>query len=143
MKYWSTSLLLLLSLNALADVIIYRWVGEDGVVHFSQNQPAKGNYTELVMANAQLSNLDRQAKPAQKQEKLTTAAKEKEADVSENLTLDISKKCEEAKKNLTTLTDFNRIRFVDADGNTQILNKEEQKEQITINQERVDLYCKS
>ncbi|MDO7086580.1 DUF4124 domain-containing protein [Pseudocolwellia sp. AS88] len=143
MKYWSTSLLLLLSLNALADVIIYRWVGEDGVVHFSQNQPAEGNYTELVMANAQLSNLDRQAKPAQKQEKLTTAAKEKEAGVSENLTLDISKKCEEAKKNLATLTDFNRIRFVDADGNTQILNEEEQKEQITINQERVDLYCKS
>ncbi|WP_441004309.1 DUF4124 domain-containing protein [Pseudocolwellia agarivorans] len=143
MKYWSTSLLLLLSLNAFADNIIYRWVGEDGVVHFSQNQPAVGNYTELVMANAQLSNLDKQAQSVQKQDKLTSASEAKKADVSENLTIDNSKKCEEAKKNLATLTNFNRIRFVDAEGNTQVLNEDEQKEQLTINQERVDLYCKS
>ena len=92
------------------------------------------------MANTHLSKIDKDKAPYQE---LSSLADKKEPGTSENLTMDITKKCEEAKKNLATLTDFNRIRFVNADGETQILNEEEQKEQLTINRERVDLFCKS
>ena len=47
MKYWSAGLLLAFSLSTFADGIIYRWVDESGLVHFTQHQPAVGDYTEL------------------------------------------------------------------------------------------------
>jgi len=140
MKYWSISLLFFLSVSTFADVVIYRWVDDNGVVHFSQNQPAVGNYTELVMANEQLSDVDKNT-PTTKQ--ATSVQTTNTSSVSENLTVDTEKQCEEAKKNLATLSEFNRVRFLNADGEAQLLNEEEQKEQVIINQKRVDLYCKS
>jgi len=143
MKVLLISLLLTLSFNALANVIIYRWVDENNVVHFSQNQPNAGDYTELTMNNTQLTHSKEKDKPSKNVNDSLVKLDPKEDGVSENLTNDTTERCNEAKKNLTTLTDFNRIRFVNSKGETQILNEAEQKEQITINKERVNLYCKS
>ncbi|WP_426360017.1 DUF4124 domain-containing protein [Pseudocolwellia sp. HL-MZ19] len=142
MKYWSAGLLLAFSLNTFADGIIYRWVDESGIVHFTQHQPAVGDYTELTMANTHLSNTDKKDNTPKETKSLVSQPDKKETEASENLTIDTAKKCEEAKKNLATLSDFNRIRFVNADGETQVLDKEAQKEQLVINQERVALFCK-
>lgn len=147
MKFLLTSLLFFLSSNALANNIIYRWVDENNVVHYSQNQPETGQYTELVMANTQLSNKNNSSS-VPKQSKTTAAVSTNNSDgISDNLTKDKSTtdytaKCTEAQKNLATLKDFDRIRFVDENGETQVLNKEQQEEQLTINQERVNIYCK-
>lgn len=143
MKVLLTSLLLTLSFNALANVIIYRWVDENNVVHFSQNQPSAGDYTELSMENTKLTNSGKNDKPSKNIDNSLVKLDPKEDGISENLTNDTTERCDEAKKNLATLTDFNRIRFVNSKGETQILNEAEQKEQITINKERVNLYCKS
>lgn len=140
MKYWLTGLLFTLSLNVLAnDVVIYRWVDENNIVHFSQNQPTTANYTEVIMANSNRPNLQKDdiAKPVMP----STAASKN--NISKKLTADTSEQCEEAKKNLETLVGFDRIRFVDANGETQILDKAEQEEQITINKKIIDTYCKS
>lgn len=140
MKYWLTSLLFTLSLNVLANsVVIYRWVDKNNVVHFSQNQPATANYTEVVMANSSRPNLQKNniAKP------IIPSTVTSKNNVSKKLTADSSEQCEEAKKNLETLVGFDRIRFVDANGETQILDKAEQEEQITINRKIIDTYCKS
>lgn len=103
MKYWLTSLLFTLSLNVLANsVVIYRWVDKNNVVHFSQNQPATANYTEVVMANSSRPNLQKNniAKP------IIPSTVTSKNNVSKKLTADSSEQCEEAKKNLETLVGF-------------------------------------
>lgn len=140
MKYWLTGFLLTLSFNVLAeDSVIYRWIDDNNVVHFSQNQPATGHYTEIKMANSraptsQQNNVVKPIFPS------TSSSKES---ASKKLVSDSSQQCEEAKSNLKTLGEFDRIRFVDKNGETQILDKAEQEEQITINKKIVDTYCKS
>jgi hypothetical protein len=142
MRVLLTSLLFSLSFNVLANATIYRWVDENNVVHFSQNQPRTGNYTELSMDNAQSSNSEKNNSATSSTDSLLVNSNKKEDSISKSEINNTSEKCDEARKNLATLTDFNRVRFVNSDGETQILNETEQKEQILINKERVNLYCK-
>ena len=136
MKYWLAGILLSVSTNILAeDVIIYRWVDKGNIVHFSQNQPASGNYTEIVMAaNGQpkipLGNV------------ASELPDEENNDEIEVVVIDTSSQCEEAKTNLSTLTTFERIRYTDKDGETKILDKEQQEEQIKNNKARIKEFCK-
>lgn len=142
MKYWSASLLLTFSLTIFAnDMVIYRWVDENNVVHFSQNQPATGDYTEILMANAH--NTSQELESPSNEKDVLTSKIDDEDEISENLTIDAAGKCNEAKKNLETLTTFDRIRFVDENGETQILDEAAQEEQISINKKRIEIYCKS
>lgn len=143
MRILLTSLLFSISFNVLANVTIYRWVDENNVVHFSQNQPSTDNYTELKMDNTQPSNTEKKKSSTSNTDNLLVNSDKKEDDISKSQINNTAEKCDEAKKNLVTLTDFNRVRFVNSDGETQILNEEEQKEQILINKELVNLYCKS
>ncbi|WP_076421096.1 DUF4124 domain-containing protein [Colwellia sp. UCD-KL20] len=141
MKYLPTALLLAFNLNVIADdVIIYRWVDENNIAHFSQNQPATGDYTEIVMANSNIPNIKNNT-PSSPSNADAFEERKKEDKTPKDKLLDMSKQCEEAKANLATLTDFSRVRFVDANGETQILDEEKQAEQITINKKRIEVYC--
>lgn len=142
MKYWFAGLFIAASTSVFAeDVIIYRWVDDNNVVHFSQNQPASGNYTEIVMASSgqpkqPTGNLPNTVVP----EENSALAKEDANTV--DVELDTTDQCKDAKTNLATLTTFERIRFTDKNGDTQILNKEQQEEQIAINKKLIEQFCK-
>lgn len=140
MKYLFAGLFITVCTNVFAeDVIVYRWVGPDNVVHFSQNQPASGNYTEIVMANnGQPKSPTGSLSPNAVPEPKTPVVDKDTIDVD----LDTTDQCKDAKTNLATLTTFDRIRFTDKNGDPQILDKEEQEEQITINKKRIEQYCK-
>jgi hypothetical protein len=135
MKYLLAGLLLTISANLFAeDVIIYRWVSKDNVVHFSQNQPASGNYTEIVMAaNGQ---------PKKPTGSVSKAIPEINTEEVKTLVIDTTSQCKEAKENLATLTSFERIRYTDEAGETKILDKAQQEEQLTINKARIKEFCK-
>ncbi|XPF96062.1 DUF4124 domain-containing protein [Colwellia sp. RE-S-Sl-9] len=141
MKCLSKVLLLAFSFNVIADdVVIYRWVDENNVAHFSQNQPKTGDFTEIVMAKSNIPNIKNNTSPSESN--VASLEKDKkEEQTSKNKLLDTAGKCEEAKNNLATLTDFSRVRFVDANGETQILDEEKQAEQIAINKKRIEVYC--
>lgn len=134
MKYWFVGLFITISTNILAeDVIVYRWVDNNNVVHFSQNQPASGNYTEILMAaNGQ---------PKKPLGNVSTDVANEENDDITLPTIDTSSQCEEAKTNLATLTTFDRIRYTDENGETRILGEEQQKEQIRTNKARIEEFC--
>lgn len=143
MKYLSIILLLAFSLNVIADdVVIYRWVDENNVAHFSQNQPATGDFTEIVMAKSNIPNIKNNTAPSQSNS-ATLETGDKADKIPKDKLLDTDGKCEEAKNNLATLTDFERVRFVDANGETQILDEEEQAEQISINKKQIEIFCKT
>jgi len=97
-----------------------------------------GDYTEIIMANSSRPN----KKTSTTTHALLPIQKEKSINqISDNDTTNASEQCKEARKNLTTLTEFERIRFIDSNGETQILNKEAQKEQIAINEQLIATYC--
>mgnify|MGYP000173501831 CR=1 FL=1 len=145
MKYCSLAVLLTFSLMVFADdVIIYRWVDENNIAHFSQNQPATGDYTEIIMASANSSTTERDTSSSQlNNPEVKKPGVKKEVQVDNNRPKENDKECEEAKKNLATLKDFDRVRFVDANGETQILDEAKQAEQIKINEEHIKAFCTS
>ena len=135
MKYWLAGLFITISTNILAeDVVVYRWVDNNNVVHFSQNQPASGNYTEILMAS--------NGQPKKPLGSVSNDVSKVKSDNVKLPTVDTSSQCEEAKTNLKTLTTFDRIRYTDENGETKILGEEQQKEQIITNKSRIKEYCK-
>jgi len=139
MKFLPTlSLLSLLSLSTFTfaqEVIIYRWVDSNNVVHFSQNQPEHDNYTEISMQ--QLKNSKPSAKTHQAPATITNEADAKK--ISEKS----SERCAIAKNNLATLEEFDLIQYKTASGEMKILSAKEKKEQLALNKQQVDLFCKN
>jgi len=115
----------------LADnVTVYRWVDENNVVHFSQNQPEHDNYTELTMTNV--------VKSKQKEDDGGGT----KGEVEEPLALTPStEKCEEAKANVRMINAYDKIQYTDPQGNVLVLNKQEKSQQLEINTKLVEVYC--
>lgn len=115
---------------SLADsVTVYRWVDDNNVVHFSQNQPSHNNYTELTMSNT--------VKP-----KNDLVAEQPNEPLEEPLELQPStEKCEEAKANVRTLKAYDKIQFTDPQGVIQVLSEKEKLQQLEINEKLVEVYC--
>lgn len=121
---------------------MYKWVDEQGNVHFSQNPPASGSYQEMTPpptpatpaedTNKQLERYREILKPDPKAREEAAAAKQQEQLRRQN--------CETARKNLETYTAFRR--FIDAKGELVVLTDEERAAKIKDAEEQVKTYCK-
>ncbi|MEW6991429.1 hypothetical protein AADZ91_12135 [Colwelliaceae bacterium 6441] len=132
-KYWLGLIVFGLLSYANADnVTIYRWVDSNNIVHFSQQQPKHDNYTELSMANA---------KQPQKENRATSPEKTQPAPKS--IPPVLNDKCEAAKTNVKTLTDFDNVQYTDSQGVVQMLSKKEKAQQLEINKKQVEVFCDS
>ena len=114
------------------DITVYRWVDKNNVVHFSQNQPVSDNYIELKMADT--ANIS--AKESDK--KLTTKEVEKTEIEFPLLT---NEKCKSAKKNVSTLLEFDKIQSTDADGKIKMLSTKEKAQQLAMFRKQAEVYC--
>ncbi len=136
MKNYLILLLSLIFSNSVfgSQVTIYRWVDNNNIVHFSQNQPSKGNYTQLSSSQMKVEksriNAAAQMKAALEEE----AKKEKIIDDEKN-------KCLTAQKNLKTLKDFDNIKYKTASGEYKVLTVKEKKAQLVFNKTQLELYC--
>lgn len=136
---WSV---VMFSTNAIAtNIAIYRWVDENNVVHFSQNQPQNSNYSQLTTfasykakqqsANKQLPSVDEQLSQNEKEQ---TKILEKNEVIAE-------KNCKAAQLNIKILNSFSKITTSDPDGKNRVLTDKEKKSQIILSNKHVDLYC--
>ncbi|MDO6446199.1 DUF4124 domain-containing protein [Colwellia sp. 1_MG-2023] len=111
------------------NVIVYRWVDSNNVVHFSQHQPKHDNYTEISMSNT------------------VKAKTETKDDITENKPETPIKiaatpnKCDEAKANVETLKGFDKIQYTNAKGELQVLSDQEKVQQLAVNEKQVEVYC--
>jgi hypothetical protein len=122
-----------------SELTVYRWVDKNNVVHFSQHQPIEDEYTEfLVSKQSKLkSRADAIISPVSSDKNIPTESSEDSLPSS----LNMSKKCQDATKNLAMLKAFENIQYTDEFGKNQILNKQEKKLQLEINQKRTEVYC--
>jgi len=136
MRYCYFGLLLLAYSSSItaAEITVYRWVDKNNVVHFSQHQPAHDNYTEITMTEAYRP-------PAEENTPVNETTRFLEQASTEGLSADALKKCNEAKANVRTLSDFDNIQYTDSEGVTKILNAEEKRQQLEISKKQVEVYC--
>lgn len=127
---------ILASFNAIAveKSTVYRWVDENNIVHFSQQQPAHDNYTVISMANNKKSSarVDNVDNTTTQQE--NTQAQSNTSDKSNN-------KCDSARQNLSTLKGFDKIQYEDENGKLKVLTAKEKQQQLAMNEKQVEVYC--
>jgi len=136
MKNYLILLLALIFSNSVfgSQVTIYRWVDNNNIVHFSQNQPSKGSYTQLSSSQMKVEKSRINAAAQMKAALEEDAKKEKIIDDEKN-------KCLTAQKNLKTLKDFDNIKYKTASGEYKVLTAKEKKAQLVFNKTQVELYC--
>ncbi|MGB2739371.1 MAG: DUF4124 domain-containing protein [Cognaticolwellia sp.] len=121
--------------SAAEKISVYRWVDENNVVHFSQQQPAHDNYIEMNMVSS--------SKPA---EPIDNAKEKQSAQLQPNENNfvnndEINDKCIAARKNIKTLQDFDKIKYEDENGKIKVLSALEQQQQLALNTKKAEVYC--
>ncbi|MBL4909750.1 MAG: DUF4124 domain-containing protein [Alteromonadaceae bacterium] len=127
-----------------SDMTIYRWVDENKIVHFSQNQPNTGNYTQLSAAKMKIEkpNLNILAKKElPSEDKNFNDSSSKNSSESNNAQDNEKSKCLAARKNLKTLQDFDSIKYKTLAGDFKVLTTKEKKAQLAFNKTQIELYC--
>ena len=139
-------LLLLTTLMIFAGSIsagLYKWVDNEGNVHYSQKRPANKQYKRLKApppAPANSQPLYNSSKPEKKASKATNKNPNKtvEAETAKNKKIRADN-CVKAKKNLNTLQVNRRIR--DKDGNLIIIDDNVRAKQIEKAKQAISEFC--
>jgi hypothetical protein len=122
-----------------SELMVYRWVDENNVVHFSQHQPVGGEYTQFLVSNQSsvTSRADIITNPLVSDDDVISQQNQ------DNLTATINRpeKCLEAQENIAMLMAFDKVQYTDDKDGKQILTKIEKQQQLAINQKRTEIYC--
>jgi len=119
--------------------MVYRWVDENNVVHFSQHQPIGDDYTEFLVSNQ--SKITSRADTVKDSTKNDRNKSSNQKDITTPLDEKMSKNCKDATENLALLETFENVQYTDENGKNQILNEKEKQLQLEINQKRKEVYC--
>lgn len=123
---------------------VYKWVDENGVVHYSQTKPS-GHEAENLRPRSD-GTTDEEARS--KLEALVDKARNKDAgptadDQEQSLKRASRRKknCETARENLRLLESGVRIRANDANGNPYFLDDEARQTKLTETQSQIQANC--
>ncbi|MBA6353937.1 DUF4124 domain-containing protein [Colwellia sp. BRX9-1] len=129
------------SFCSASELMVYRWVDENNVVHFSQHQPVGDEYTQFLVSNQSsvTSRADIITNPLVSDDDVISQQNQ------DNLTATINRpeKCLKAQENIAMLMAFDKVQYTDEEGSKQILTKTEKQQQLAINQKRTEVYCAS
>lgn len=144
----------LLATAAQADGI-YKWVDEDGVVHFG-SQPPQKEQIEVVKAprserlkrwQQEQNTLAAKRQPQQeaKAEPAATPAPDRDqAERKQTADAELAaraQRCQSAQRRLTELRNHARVREVDASGNYRVLGEDERQQRIQQTQQLLQNNC--
>lgn len=130
---------------------IYKWVDEDGMVHYGQQRPnntASKSMDVQLNAPVNTSTYNRSSNKAGKQPDNTAQKaprdntepkKKKETKAEKKRRLAA---CVQARNNLTAMQSIGRIRAKDKDGNTSYLSQKQKEEKMKKTQDLIDKHCK-
>jgi hypothetical protein len=131
-----------MALTGTASAAMYKWVDEEGNIHYSQTPPA-GKETETIAPPPRVTAPAGQQQKAE-EEGESPAAAQPQSDKSETLDehqAEINRKnCETATKNLAIYQNSKRIRT--PEGKVMRLSEEMRQQKIEETQKAIDKYCK-
>jgi hypothetical protein len=134
----SFGLVIYVSYCSASELVVYRWLDKNNVVHFSQHQPINDEYTQFLISNQSKVISRADVMPLLPANKSGLPKSDKENIPS---TINTSEKCKGAKENLAMLLAFKKLQYTDENGVKQILNEQEKNQQLAINQKRTEVYC--
>ncbi len=142
MKKYVLGLLVFSSVCFGENIVIYRWVDANNVVHFSQHQPAHDNYTTMTMS-ARIKQQQKEQTMVENDdapsEQSSSFANQEAAPSVVSMT--IEQRCKDAQDNIKTLSAFDQVQYTDSEGQVHILSKEEKRQQLMLSQKQVEIYC--
>ena len=148
MKYIPVLLAVALGLATSASYAgrTYKWVDDQGVVHYTQHPP-RGRQAEIFnphssavseeSANARLEALTEKVEAAQEARELKDDILSQELARRER----IKKNCQIARKNLVTLETAARVQDKDEGGNPYFLDDGQKQARIAETKQQVETYC--
>lgn len=139
LKLLAIGLLLHCTGVAANNTVVYRWVDDNNVVHYSHEHPANKDFAEVKVHVAY--------SPPPPKADIAEEAVPEETDNDDSIDISkmsaevITQNCESAKVNLNILNSFERILIKEADGTDRALSDEEILEQVELSNKYVDVYC--
>ena len=123
--------LLSLPANASGGGVVYRWLDENNVQHFSQVAPPTIDTSTISVELAYQP-------PKKETMELTEAEQSRTSEMTKAATV---KNCLMAKSNQTILSENNNISFTDPMGIKRLLTEEEKVEHLTTSKKSIEMYC--
>lgn len=138
---WCT---VIFSANIIAgETMIYRWLDENNVVHYSQHQPQSGNYSQLTTVSSFQTRENPPVKNVKKpsvDDQISQYEKERAEVLAKNAEI-AEKNCKAAKLNEQMLNSFNHVMMTDSDGKESVMSNEEKKSQLELSKKHIKMYC--
>lgn len=133
----------LLAFGALASEAIYKWVDEDGVVHFSEQAPSNRDYVRLI-PETEARGL---GVPVPEREPETD--RQRDEPIADSTSIEegapdpglIAGLCRQARQNLDALTQRRLFRVRDAGGGESYLEDDDRSAVIAETREFIDRWC--
>lgn len=145
MKKMFTIALCLASLASGSQVSaakVYKWVDDDGVTHFSAHPPKNTQTTVIKPKTGHSEPVHYGSDGAVITPKEAGAAvAQQQADEELAQSLKDPTRCAAARKNLTTLENFGRVKVKGDNGELHYLTPEEQQEKIKATQQAINESC--
>lgn len=114
---------------------LYKWIDDEGNVHYSQKRPANQQFKRLKAPPPAPENSKSLYQPSAQTSKASNTV-EKETAKNEKIR---TENCAKAKKNLSNYQIHRRVR--DKDGNVKTINDNERANQIKNAQQAINNYC--
>ena len=111
----------------------YRWIDEEGVVHYTDKPPV-GQASEIV-------NMSKSPKPTLLADQEKAKQTDKTTDASPEASVKESARCAQEEERLKTLKSNRRIQIRDANGELRELSEAEIQEEIAFSELAVKKYC--
>lgn len=148
MKYFAIWAVLLAMAGGVQAEKIYKWVDEDGQIHYSSQKPP-GQETETVKVSrgpkvtaTETKDNEQDAKQAQAEQEAAADAQAK-AQLAKADAANMKRLCEQARKNLAALNATVRVRKVDEKtGETIRMDDNQRLEAMKNAQKGISEYCK-
>lgn len=138
-----SSTLLIFTTSVLAqNVPVYKWVDDQGVVHFSHSYPSNKDASLVeVRVDYTPSEIIEDRKAAELAKNEAEISEQMEAkQTEENLKL-MADNCKSAQANKKVLTNFEKVMVKNEDGSETLLTGESLAAQIEITDKHIDVYC--
>ena len=132
---------MLLVVSSATTAAMYKWVDDEGNVHYSQNPPV-GRAAEAIKATpappASTSSSDSAPTTGEQQQEGTPPAQQPVPQMDPKV---MKENCARARSNLETLTNHPRIRVPEGDS-LRVIGEEERQAMIQDAKDQISEYCK-
>jgi len=141
MRYWLAILVTFSICTVMAqETVVYRWVDENNVVHFSHKYPTDKEYAEIKVQTSYAPSQEQVVKQVTAENEATEDL-DKSSDLSQYSQEEIDNRCNSAKTNLKVLNSFDRVLVKNDQGEEQALSEEEKAKQVELSKKYIDIYC--